>query len=37
LFILMSVDDGFCWAGGDGVEVGVWMGAHDDGYGSIGL
>jgi hypothetical protein len=26
----MGVDYGFRWAGGDGVEVGVWMGAHDD-------
>ena len=26
----MGVDNGFCWAGGDWVEVGIWMGAHGD-------
>lgn len=26
----MGVDYGFCWAGGDGVEVCIWMGTHDD-------
>lgn len=26
----MGVDDGFCWAGGDGVEFGVGVGAHLD-------
>jgi len=36
LFVLVGVDDGFCWAGGDGVEVSVWMGAHvDDRFLSI--
>lgn len=27
----MGVDDGFCWAGGDGVEFGVGVCAHLDG------
>ena len=30
LFVLMGVDYGFCWAGGDWVEVGIGMGAHGD-------
>jgi hypothetical protein len=34
----MGVDYGFCWASGDGVEVGIWMGAHDDDiYSFVGL
>jgi hypothetical protein len=38
LFILMGVDDSFCWAGGDRVEVGIWMGAHvDDDYSFFGI
>ena len=30
MFVLVGVDNGFCWAGGDWVEVGIWMGAHGD-------
>ena len=38
MFVLVSIDYGFRWAGGDWMEVGVWMGAHDDdGYGFVEL
>ena len=34
----MGVDNGFCWASGDRMEVGVGMSAHDaDGYGFVEL
>lgn len=35
---MVGVDNCFCWASGDRMEVGVGMGAHDDDkYGFVGL
>lgn len=31
LLFLVSIHDRFSWAGGDGVQFGVWMSAHVDG------